>query len=307
MIFTSFIKNGKGHGKRWLLLYSLILIAVFYFYLPFMLMTMPPSVKKSIVESIEVDGNEISLNDALDQHAVIKDENGEEVTKVFPIELKDGELISPKAHSKAERKDKNGNLVMVILDTINENVDTAELTQKGIIFGRKSLTIRSDKGHFLTLNYPKDNVLITKEKIIDGTAIDEFISFFIKMGKENISSGNIPFDDYEKALRKQGLDIKILIKTLLLISASIIAAVVFIVSLIVAFILSLFIEPLSTLLKMNLDDAQSKRLSALAVIFESILSLVLMPYVIFPFLMGLLLTFAIAIFLMYITHICEKA
>ncbi|MGN1091650.1 MAG: hypothetical protein ACI4RJ_04085 [Alphaproteobacteria bacterium] len=304
MIFTSFIKNGKGYGKRLLLLYSFILAFILYFYLPFVMAMLPAQFKKSWLDSIEEKGGQAAIISALDEQAVLYDESGNEVAKVFPIEFKDGELILPKAHSVIYVEDDEGHSLQLIVDTLSDNINTTELTQEGIIFGQKSVALRTDEGKILMINYPISNLTITKKDIADGSVIDKLVPVIKKMEKDGIDINGF---NENGSLSQQNVNFKAMWQSILMTVACVGAIAYFVIFVFAAFILSLFVEPFSRLFGISLDSDQSKRLSALVIIFESLLSMLLFPLIKITFVINLLLIVSLAVLFILLTKFFEKA
>lgn len=303
MIFTSFIKNGKGHGKRWLLLFSVLFGIAFYFCFPLMMSVLPAQFRKILLESIESNSEITALSAALDERAVLRDENGNEVAKVFPIEFQNGELVSPKAHSIINGTDDEGNPSQLIVDTLSDTINTAELTQRGAIFGRKSIVVRMNNGSFFTINYPPESLTITKEQIIDGTVVDNLIPFVKKMISQPLT---IPATS-ASATEGRSIDMQSVLRTVFATIAVILTCCIFIFAVIFAFILSLFVEPLSKLLNADLDSSQAKRLSALVMICYGVLGTLLIPYYNLSFVMQFLVWLVLATLLILATKASEKA
>ena len=304
MIFTSFIKNGKGYGKRLLLLYSFILAFILYFYLPFVMAMLPAQFKKSWLDSVEEKGGQAAIISALDEQAVLYDESGNEVAKVFPIEFKDGELILPKAHSVIYVEDDEGHSLQLIVDTLSDNINTTELTQEGIIFGQKSVALRTDEGKILMINYPISNLTITKKDIADGSVIDKLVPVIKKMEKDGIDINGF---NENGSLSQQNVNFKAMWQSILMTVACVGAIAYFVIFVFAAFILSLFVEPFSRLFGISLDSDQSKRLSALVIIFESLLSMLLFPLIKITFVINLLLIVSLAVLFILLTKFFEKA
>ena len=265
---------------------------------------LPAQFKKSWLDSIEEKGGQAAIISALDEQAVLHDESGNEVAKVFPIEFKDGELILPKAHSVIYVEDDEGHSLQLIVDTLSDNINTTELTQTGIIFGQKSVALRTDEGKILMINYPISNLTITKKDIADGSVIDKLVPVIKKMEKDGIDINGF---NENGSLSQQNVNFKAMWQSILMTVACVGAIAYFVIFVFAAFILSLFVEPFSRLFGISLDSDQSKRLSALVIIFESLLSMLLFPLIKITFVINLLLIVSLAVLFILLTKFFEKA
>ena len=156
----------------------------------------------------------------------------------------------------------------------------------------------------MMINYPISNLTITKKDIADGSVIDKLVPVIKKMEKDGIDINGF---NENGSLSQQNVNFKAMWQSILMTVACVGAIAYFVIFVFAAFILSLFVEPFSRLFGISLDSDQSKRLSALVIIFESLLSMLLFPLIKITFVINLLLIVSLAVLFILLTKFFEKA
>ena len=140
-MLLSFIKNGKGQGTRYLLLWAFI------------------SVLLTCLKAVEM------LKTDVIHYANAK---LKELSDIAPIELKDGQIISPKDVLKTLSFDVQGVPVLLTIDTRQDELDLANIstTEPRIVVTRKFIYTITDKIEVRPLNGVDFN--FTKQMIDNG-------------------------------------------------------------------------------------------------------------------------------------------